>query len=334
MLFSACSLALVVPVAVLGASSDAPMSLSSSRGHRKFFGQQQHGSRNATRGAGRSWSSRSSNGGKGVEENSMSKPATPVLSARSGFPTVAEGLQAFASSALAEMGKQNGGSMGDFSFSTAWKEDCAQPTGGAKGGQGSGGTVWETEWATTWTTEWVGGGGSSAAATTTPVVIQTTKAATTTQAAPTSVAVSASAGASASSGSSSSSGSDSSIETVALQKHNDLRAKHSAPALTWNSTLAQTAEAWAKKCTFKHGGGVALGSGENLSVYAGTGGMDLDLGIGMKNTSQLGCADVSCVPTYNEDGSVLYETGGRMLVCHYLAAGNVRGQFASNVLSS
>ncbi|GAA6048268.1 hypothetical protein NBRC10513_000479 [Rhodotorula toruloides] len=41
-----------------------------------------------------------------------------------------------------------------------------------------------------------------------------------------------------------------SVQAISLQKHNDLRAKHHAPALTWNTDLANAAQAWANKCVF------------------------------------------------------------------------------------
>jgi uncharacterized protein YkwD len=37
-----------------------------------------------------------------------------------------------------------------------------------------------------------------------------------------------------------------------LALHNQLRAKHSAPPLTWSSSLEQSAMAWARGCKHEH----------------------------------------------------------------------------------
>lgn len=37
-----------------------------------------------------------------------------------------------------------------------------------------------------------------------------------------------------------------------LALHNQLRAKHSAPPLTWSTALQQSAMAWAKSCSHEH----------------------------------------------------------------------------------
>ena len=40
-----------------------------------------------------------------------------------------------------------------------------------------------------------------------------------------------------------------------LDAHNTFRAKHGAPALTWNDTLAAAAQKEVDPCVFKHSGG-------------------------------------------------------------------------------
>jgi uncharacterized protein YkwD len=49
-----------------------------------------------------------------------------------------------------------------------------------------------------------------------------------------------------------------------LQQHNTYRATHGAPAMVWDTTLANAAQAWANGCQCQHGS-----SGENL--YWGSG---------------------------------------------------------------
>lgn len=45
-----------------------------------------------------------------------------------------------------------------------------------------------------------------------------------------------------------------------LNLHNTLRARHGAPALAWDASIAASAQAWADRCVFGHGA-----SGENLA---------------------------------------------------------------------
>jgi uncharacterized protein YkwD len=68
--------------------------------------------------------------------------------------------------------------------------------------------------------------------------------------------------------------STSSDESTILAAHNAYRAKHSAPALKWNSTLASYAQKWSDGCEFKHSGGpygenLAMGYADWKSVVAG-----------------------------------------------------------------
>lgn len=60
------------------------------------------------------------------------------------------------------------------------------------------------------------------------------------------------------------------LQDAALASHNSARAKYGASALTWSSQLQASAQAWADKCYWGHGGGQALGAGENLAVSRAT----------------------------------------------------------------
>ncbi|GAA5869799.1 hypothetical protein JCM1840_007639, partial [Sporobolomyces johnsonii] len=122
--------------------------------------------------------------------------------------------------------------------------------------------------------------------------------------------------------SASSTASLSALAKSALNAHNDLRAKHNATALTWDIELAEAAQTWANKCDFKHGGGVALGSGENIAAYTGAA-SNVTYAVGLwaaeaalydyaepgyadatghftqmawKATTRLGCAQAYCTP--------------------------------------
>ena len=46
-----------------------------------------------------------------------------------------------------------------------------------------------------------------------------------------------------------------------LKAHNDERAAHGAVALTWNQSLADSAQSWANGCNFAHSN-----SGQNLAA--------------------------------------------------------------------
>ncbi|GAA5961555.1 hypothetical protein JCM21900_006325 [Sporobolomyces salmonicolor] len=152
--------------------------------------------------------------------------------------------------------------------------------------------------------------------------------------------------------SASSTASLSALAKSALGAHNDLRAKHNATALTWFTELADAAQTWANKCDFKHGGGVALGSGENIAAYTNaasnvTYAVDLwaaeavgydyaDPGYAdttghftrmvWKATTQLGCAQAHCTPL---TGPTWTWDAGYFFVCEYLAAGNLVGTTAA-----
>ncbi|ODQ82030.1 hypothetical protein BABINDRAFT_114500 [Babjeviella inositovora NRRL Y-12698] len=129
---------------------------------------------------------------------------------------------------------------------------------------------------------------------------------------------------------------------VILKAHNEKRALHGVPALTWDNTLADYAKNYADstyKCNgdLKHSGGKY---GENLSAgYSTTGAVDAwyDEGANYnynseddydhftqliwKSTTKLGCAYIDCGGAW-----------GRYIICEYDPHGNVFSQFQANVL--
>lgn len=129
-------------------------------------------------------------------------------------------------------------------------------------------------------------------------------------------------------------------QTNLLNKHNEYRAQHCAPAMTWDDQVAQTAQAWADMCVFQHDGNSPYG--ENLaSGTAGTfdpvalwyneiaaynfaaPGFSAETGhftqVVWRGTTKLGCGRAVC-PNFE------------YYVCRYEPAGNVAGQFEQNVL--
>ncbi|GAA6005520.1 uncharacterized protein JCM10292_007377 [Rhodotorula paludigena] len=165
-----------------------------------------------------------------------------------------------------------------------------------------------------------------------------------------------------SAGGSGSTGAAGSVQKVALDAHNEFRAKHGVSALTWSNELASAAQAWADKCVFEHGGGKAIHAGENLA--AGTG-LTVESGIQMwynevgqydfddpsyneatghftqlvwKGTTEVGCALSTCSPVKGEG----FSWNGNFLVCEYKSPGNIVGfdatgtakSFGDNVLAA
>ncbi|GAA5889532.1 hypothetical protein JCM8208_001052 [Rhodotorula glutinis] len=149
-----------------------------------------------------------------------------------------------------------------------------------------------------------------------------------------------------------------SVHKVSLDLHNEYRAKHGVSALTWSDKLASTAQAWADRCVFEHGGGKAIGAGENLAAWSGGSG-DVSQGVQMwydeaseydysapgfssvtghftqmiwASTTQVGCAVSKCSPLTG-DG---FSWAGWFYVCEYSAPGNIVGgnYFAKNVLAA
>lgn len=134
-----------------------------------------------------------------------------------------------------------------------------------------------------------------------------------------------------------------------LDEHNLLRARHCAPAQTWDAELAAGAQAWAEQCVFEHSTGAW---GENLS--AGTnqvpvGAVDswyseianynfaqpgFTPGTGhftqlvWRASTRLGCGMARCPNIFPDFG------GANYFVCRYGVPGNnvSPGQFEANVL--
>lgn len=59
-------------------------------------------------------------------------------------------------------------------------------------------------------------------------------------------------------------------QTTMLKAHNNYRAAHGTPALTWSADLAKAAQDWASACTKKHSPG-AFGGGYGENLYWGQG---------------------------------------------------------------
>ena len=122
-----------------------------------------------------------------------------------------------------------------------------------------------------------------------------------------------------------------------LNAHNEFRADHCAPPLTWADELASSAQAWADACVFAHDSG--RGFGENLAGgseqptelwyaesadyqfiapgFAATTGHFTQ--VVWRASNKLGCGRAHC-------------TFGVYYVCRYTPPGNVLGQFEKNVL--
>ncbi|KAE8267667.1 hypothetical protein A4X09_0g4679 [Tilletia walkeri] len=140
-----------------------------------------------------------------------------------------------------------------------------------------------------------------------------------------------------------------------LNRHNMYRARHGAPALTWDNNLAAFAATWANKCIWAHSGGPY---GENGASSVG---MDMTMADSVamwygeildynflqpdfsyatghftqlvwKDTTTVGCAIATCTPSqlgYNWP----YPDPAYNVWCEYSKnPGNVIGEFAQNVL--
>ncbi|CAO3587763.1 unnamed protein product [Absidia cylindrospora] len=125
-----------------------------------------------------------------------------------------------------------------------------------------------------------------------------------------------------------------------LQKHNQYRAKHGAPALKWDKNIAQFAQRWTTGCAFQHSGNPSYG--ENIAM--GYGSWDQVVSawydeVKMYDYSNPGFAgstghftQVVWVGT-TKIGCGFTECGGRKIYsCNYKKPGNYMGQFPENVL--
>jgi uncharacterized protein YkwD len=131
--------------------------------------------------------------------------------------------------------------------------------------------------------------------------------------------------------------------------HNVVRAEVGVPGLTWDPTIAATAQAYADKCIFQHSG--AAGLGENLAAYAPPGGRTASAPVDdwasekanydyasntcangqvcghytqvvWKNSLRLGCGVQSCSTNSPFMGFPNWE----IWVCNYAPPGNVGGE--------
>lgn len=156
----------------------------------------------------------------------------------------------------------------------------------------------------------------------------------------------------------------SAFRSNALSKHNGYRAIHRSPSMTISSSANNTAQTWAQylaaKGSFKHSADNRRNNaGENLYVYYTTApsissdslantavkswydevkaynynspGFSSATGhftqVVWKSSTQLGCGAARGTKTMNGT-----KFNAFYVVCHYVPAGNVQGQFPSNVL--
>jgi uncharacterized protein YkwD len=131
--------------------------------------------------------------------------------------------------------------------------------------------------------------------------------------------------------------------------HNVVRAEVGVPGLTWDPTIAATAQAYAAKCVFQHSG--TAGLGENLAAYAPPGGHTASAPVNdwaaekanydyttntcatgqvcghytqvvWKNSQKVGCGVQSCSTNSPFMGFPNWE----IWVCNYSPPGNFVGQ--------
>jgi|GEM_PF-4870369 len=126
-------------------------------------------------------------------------------------------------------------------------------------------------------------------------------------------------------------------KTTVLSKHNELRANHCAPAMTWSDEIANAAQAYADSCVWGHdpnnnvGENIAGGSEQPTEMWysevsqydfanpgfsAGTGHFTQ---VVWRGSTNLGCGRAMC-------------EFGVYFVCRYSPAGNVTGAYPENVL--
>ena len=74
-----------------------------------------------------------------------------------------------------------------------------------------------------------------------------------------------------------------------LSEHNTYRASHQAPAVTWDQTIADTAQSWAEGCSFTHATGT--GYGESLAW----GNLNGPADVGMVPPPQLQSDPLACL---------------------------------------
>ncbi|KAJ3507224.1 hypothetical protein NLJ89_g6429 [Agrocybe chaxingu] len=130
-----------------------------------------------------------------------------------------------------------------------------------------------------------------------------------------------------------------------LDAHNTIRASHSAPALTWSTSLAEKAELWADRCQFKHSDGRLSDTLYGENIAAATGDFTIPAAVATfisdedkydpanpsylrftqvvwKSTTELGCAVSQCRGLFPQALS----TRTTLYVCLYNPAGNIVGK--------
>eukprot|EP00158_Paraphelidium_tribonemae_P002347 Partr_v1_DN25292_c0_g1_i2_m16541 putative GLI pathogenesis-related 2 len=132
--------------------------------------------------------------------------------------------------------------------------------------------------------------------------------------------------------------------------HNAKRVLHGCPDLAWDDTLAEAANTLASQCVFQHSSDTT-GFGENIFMTAQEGSAAEEEAVEAwyneislydfnnpvfgestghftqlvwKDSTKVGCAAVKCDGLYSG-------TPGTFVVCQYQNAGNVDGEFATNV---
>lgn len=148
-----------------------------------------------------------------------------------------------------------------------------------------------------------------------------------------------------------------------LAAHNSARASHGADNLVWAQDLVDAAQKWATACVWEHGGnsGIAGGAGQNLAAGASSGATASQSGqaivdmwmaeekdynpksptyshftqVVWKGTTQLGCFQAQCASSKFKTGSgaLVFPSMKSVAytVCNYKKAGNVSGQYGTNV---
>ncbi|KAF2168993.1 hypothetical protein M409DRAFT_65319 [Zasmidium cellare ATCC 36951] len=137
------------------------------------------------------------------------------------------------------------------------------------------------------------------------------------------------------------SSSSDSLQFAVLNSTNIYRQHYEAQNVTWNSTLANYAQNYAKNCVWKHSGGPY---GENLAANFESPTLAIDAWANeeseysyddrkftektghftqlvWQNTTSVGCGLVQC------DNDAENGVKGAYLVCEYSPRGNVKGQF-------
>ncbi|KAI8338423.1 CAP domain-containing protein [Chlamydoabsidia padenii] len=127
-----------------------------------------------------------------------------------------------------------------------------------------------------------------------------------------------------------------------LSSHNQYRAKHRAPDLKWNYSVASFAQRWTNRCVFEHSDNPSYG--ENIAMGYDTWDQAVDAWysevkmynynnpgfsgstghftqVVWKETTEIGCGFTDC-------------NGRKIYSCNYQMPGNYQDRFRQNVLPS